>query len=121
MRRLRVRVTVPEEGSSCPMRMRKRVVLPMPLGPTSASRAPFATEKDTLAKRSSAPKDLEREFVVMRDIILYCRVDICVDLQVFNWVFFVFRPHGWVGFDIPMDSIPILMVTNDMFVIIALP
>jgi len=37
--------------------MRRRVVLPMPLGPTSASRAPFATEKDILVKRSSAPKD----------------------------------------------------------------
>src|SRR5215216_916753 len=76
MRRLRVRVTVPEEGSSCPMRMRRRVVLPMPFGPTSASRAPLVTEKDTLAKRSSAPKDFEREFTVMRDILQvpeFCR------------------------------------------------
>src|SRR5215212_6723048 len=69
MRRLLVLVTVPEEGSSCPMRIRRRVVLPMPFGPTSASRAPFVTEKDTLAKRSSAPNDFEREFAVMRDII----------------------------------------------------
>lgn len=70
MRRLLARVTVPDEGSSSPIRMRRSVVLPMPLGPTSASRAPFATEKETLAKRSSAPKDFEREFAVMRDIIV---------------------------------------------------
>src|SRR5512134_257862 len=69
MRRLLERVTVPEEGSSCPIRMRRRVVLPMPLGPTSASRAPFATEKEILAKISSAPKDFEREFAVMRDMV----------------------------------------------------
>jgi hypothetical protein len=41
----------------------------MPLGPTSASRAPFATEKETLAKRSSAPKDLEREDAVISDMV----------------------------------------------------
>jgi hypothetical protein len=69
MRRLLARVMVPEEGSSSPIKMRRSVVLPIPLGPTSASRAPFATEKDTLAKRSSAPKDLEREFALMRDIL----------------------------------------------------
>src|SRR5687768_16980640 len=76
MRRFLARVTVPKEGSSCPMRMRRSVVLPIPLGPTSARRAPFATEKDTLAKRSSAPKDLEREFAIIRDIFrsgaIYC-------------------------------------------------
>src|SRR5512133_4059470 len=69
MRRFLARVIVPPEGSSCPMMIRRRVVLPMPLGPTSASRAPFATEKVTPAKRSSAPKDLEREFTVIRDIM----------------------------------------------------
>ncbi len=68
MRRFFARVIVPEEGSSWPMRIRSRVVLPIPFGPTSASRAPFATEKDTLAKRSSAPKDLEREDTVINDM-----------------------------------------------------
>src|SRR5574339_86555 len=73
MRRLLVRVTVPEEGSSCPIRIRRRVVLPIPLGPTSASRAPFATEKETLAKRSSAPKDLESELTEMSDMVIAIR------------------------------------------------
>src|SRR5215207_3575678 len=69
MRRLLARVIVPDEGSSCPIRMRNRVVLPIPLGPTSASRAPFATVNETPANRSSAPKDLEREFTVISDIV----------------------------------------------------
>ena len=75
MRRFFARVTVPDEGSSSPMRIRNRVVLPIPLGPTSASRAPFATENVTLEKMSSAPKDLERELTVISDIVssnLYC-------------------------------------------------
>jgi len=49
--------------------------LPMPLGPTSASRAPFATVKVTPEKISSAPKDLEREETVISDIVIseqYC-------------------------------------------------
>ena len=71
MGRFLARVTVPLDGSSCPIRMRNRVVLPMPLGPTSASRAPLATVKVIPAKRSSAPKDLEREFTVMSDIVDY--------------------------------------------------
>ena len=74
MRRLLARVIVPEEGSSPPMRIRRSVVLPIPFGPTSARRAPFATEKDTLAKRSSAPNDFEREFAVMRDIDLVASI-----------------------------------------------
>src|SRR5262245_34208096 len=69
MRRFFARITVPDEGSSCPIRMRHKVVLPIPLGPTSASRAPFATEKVTPEKRSSAPKDLERELTVISDIV----------------------------------------------------
>src|SRR6266508_5236870 len=121
MRRLLVRVTVPEEGSSSPMRIRKSVVLPMPLGPTSASRAPFAIEKDTLAKRSSAPKDFEREFAVMRDIIWgRAHGEAGLALHV-HWIFFVFRPHGRVGFNILVDSIPIFMIANHVFVIISLP
>src|SRR6266498_1527710 len=71
MRRFLARVTVPDDGSSCPMMMRNSVVLPIPFGPTSASRAPFATEKVTPAKRSSAPKDFEREFTAMSDMIVY--------------------------------------------------
>ncbi len=69
MRRLLARVIVPAEGSSSPIRMRKRVVLPMPLGPTMASRAPFATENVTPENKSSAPKDLEREETVIRDMV----------------------------------------------------
>src|SRR6185503_21358549 len=69
MRRFLAHVMLPLEGSSCPMRIRNKVVLPMPLGPTSASRAPLATEKETPEKISSAPKDLEREETVIRDIV----------------------------------------------------
>jgi hypothetical protein len=42
----------------------------MPFGPTNARRAPLATVKETPAKRSSAPKDLEIDETVMRDIIM---------------------------------------------------
>src|SRR5512140_3746751 len=65
------RVTLPEEGSSTPIKMRSSVVLPMPFGPTSAKRAPLAMENETPWKRSSAPKDLEREIAVIRDIECY--------------------------------------------------
>ena len=53
MRKLLVRVIVPPEGSSSPIRMRKSVVLLMPLGPTMASRAPLATENVTPENKSS--------------------------------------------------------------------
>src|SRR5258707_15227744 len=93
MRRLLARVTVPPDGSSCPMRMRKRVVLPMPLGPTSASRAPLATVNETPAKRSSAPKDLEREETVMSDIFMsiqfQCPRIIKQESEVFGYMFCV--------------------------------
>src|SRR4030042_5624216 len=62
------RVTLPEDGASSPTRMRSSLVLPIPLGPMSASRAPRATEKETSRKISSAPKDLERDAAVIRDI-----------------------------------------------------
>src|SRR5512134_2401167 len=48
--------------------MRSRVVLPMPLGPTRARRAPLATENETSRKISSAPNDLEREEAVISDM-----------------------------------------------------
>jgi hypothetical protein len=40
------------------MRIRNKVVFPIPFGPTSASRAPLATENVTPENKSSAPKDL---------------------------------------------------------------
>src|SRR5215510_8433266 len=70
MRRLFARMTVPDDGSSSPIRMRNKVVLPMPLGPTNASRAPLATENETPENKSSAPKDLESELTVISDIIV---------------------------------------------------
>ena len=73
MRTFLARVILPEEGSSWPIRMRRRVVFPIPFGPTSASRAPFATEKETFVKRSSAPKDLERELTEMSDMVIAIR------------------------------------------------
>jgi len=39
----------------------------MPLGPTIAIRAPFATEKLIPEKTSKWPKDFEREETVIRD------------------------------------------------------
>ena len=129
MRKLLARVTVPDDGSSCPMRMRRRVVLPIPLGPTRARRAPFATEKDTLAKRSSAPKDLERElaairvmvqlrnwqFVIARRIIKQVDGGGCLwSLHLIKRIFSIVRPQGRIGFDVPVDSIPIFAVANYM-------
>src|SRR5512143_1812324 len=95
MRRLLARVTVPPDGSSCPIRMRRRVVLPMPLGPTSAKRAPLATENVTPEKRSSAPKDLERELTVISDIFLclgamYCAPTFSMD--------FLHLPPTWTDY-----------------------
>src|SRR5574341_146673 len=62
------RLTFPDEASSSPTRMRRSVVLPTPFGPTNASRAPLATAKVMALNKSNAPKDLEREETVMRDI-----------------------------------------------------
>jgi len=48
--------------------MRRSVVLPIPFGPTRASLAPLATEKETSRKISSAPNDLERDAAVINDM-----------------------------------------------------
>ena len=50
MRKLLVRVIVPAEGSSSPIRMRKRVVLPMPLGPTMRKPRAFCHRKRDAGK-----------------------------------------------------------------------
>lgn len=44
-------------------------VLPIPLGPTMAMRAPLDTVKDTPLKISVGPCDLESELTVMRDMV----------------------------------------------------
>ncbi len=68
MRTPRVRDTVPEVGSSTPTRIRMSEVLPIPLGPTMAMRAPLTTEKDTPLKISVGPYDFASEFTVISDM-----------------------------------------------------
>src|SRR3990172_9507591 len=69
MRTPRARDTDPAEASSSPTRIRSRVVLPTPFGPTSPMRAPLLMVNVRLANRSNAPNDLVREETVMRDMI----------------------------------------------------
>ena len=47
------------------------VVLPIPLGPTIAMRAPLDTVKDTPLKISVGPYDLESELTVMSDMFFH--------------------------------------------------
>lgn len=62
---------MPALGSSRPTRMRKSVVLPIPLEPTIAIRAPRGMLSEIPEKISSGPKDFARSEAVIIDIILY--------------------------------------------------
>ena len=59
----------PLEGSSNPTKMRNRVVLPQPFGPTRANREPFGMANETPENKSTGPKDLEMLLAAIRDMI----------------------------------------------------
>src|ERR1043165_3011100 len=54
---------LPDVGRSTPVRRLMIVVLPAPLGPISAWRAPFSTESDTLSVAMMPPKFFSKPLV----------------------------------------------------------
>src|SRR3954469_11553598 len=60
---------MPSVGKSLPISRLSSVVLPAPLGPTSAMRALYGISTETPLKISSGPKALPRLLDVSRDII----------------------------------------------------
>src|SRR3972149_9296345 len=69
MRRPRAYCTSPAEGSSSPSKMRSKVVLPTPFGPTSPMRARCGILSVTSLKISTGPNDLARLLAVSKDMI----------------------------------------------------
>src|SRR5689334_5166480 len=58
-------ITSPDVGSSNPARMRKRVVLPQPEGPSSEKNSPRRMPKDTSSTALTEPKALETPWMEM--------------------------------------------------------
>src|SRR5690242_11239573 len=65
-------ITSPAVGSSNPARMRSRVVLPQPEGPSSEKNSPRRISNDTSSTAFTEPKDLETPWMEM--ILSLCAI-----------------------------------------------
>ena len=66
IRRPPTRETRPESGSTTPVRISNRVVLPPPLRPTTPMRSPALTPSETLSSTCRMPKEIEPCSMLMR-------------------------------------------------------
>jgi len=64
-----LRSTLPEVGRSWPVSTLNRVVLPAPLGPITACRAPHSIRRSTFWRASKAPKDFESDSASRIDLL----------------------------------------------------
>jgi hypothetical protein len=42
-------------------------------------------------------------------------------LRLAIWIFIIIHPIQWIGFDVTMDTVVIIIISDDVFIMISLP